>query len=173
MNTTLRASEWLPSFLTPFVSLSYPVERPPNPDSFPNSSYYDIGILDFCFIITCIAVMAIARDFMRLGVCEPFAKWYLTRRLYWQKSKITTPPNEKVNGAPLTRTKSNTAANGNGNPEGYAAQANSVITKQEAKRMRHSVIRFAEQGWPAIYYTAQFAYGVVSTQIAIFALIMP
>ena len=55
----------LPSFLVPFVSLSYRVDPPPNPDSFPNSSYYDIGYLDVCLIVTIIAIMAILRDAAR------------------------------------------------------------------------------------------------------------
>ncbi|KAJ3528678.1 hypothetical protein NM688_g7963 [Phlebia brevispora] len=146
---TLQVPEWLPSFLTPFVTFSYPTERPAEPDSFSTSSYYGVGVLDACLIVTCIAAMAILRDFVRLGICEPFARWYLTRRLRLTKAK----QNAAANG----EAKSNGKANGNG----CAVQADGFfITKQEARQLRHSVIRFSEQGWPAVYYTLQWAYGV-------------
>lgn len=172
---TLRAPEWLPSFLVPFVTLSYPVERPAEPDSFHNASYYGNGPLDFYFIVSCIAVMAILRDCLRLMVCEPFAKWYLTQRL--RSSKATSAKtNGHANGHAIDPPKSNGLANGNGNgaANGHAAHANgNAITKREARQLRHSVIRFAEQGWPFLYYTAQFAYGVVSGRIVICVISSP
>src|SRR5882757_8838134 len=68
----------LPSFLVPFVSLSYRVVPPPNLDSFPDSSYYGIGYLDVCLIVTMIAIMAICRDAACILVFKPFANWKLT-----------------------------------------------------------------------------------------------
>ena len=53
--------------------------------------------------------------------------------------------------------------NGNANSNGYVVHNDEfVISKREARQMRHSVIRFAEQGWPFVYYTAQWGYGLVS-----------
>ena len=101
MNDT-QASEWLPSFLVPFITLSYPTERPAEPDSFHDYSYYKGGILDLCFIVTCIAVMAILRDALRLGVCEPFARWYLTRRLRKSKARQNAHANGHVKIADIT-----------------------------------------------------------------------
>lgn len=163
MNTA-QAAAWLPSFLVPFVSISYPTEPPAVPDSFPNSTYYRGGILDLCFIITSIAVMAILRDSLRLGVCEPFAKWYLTRQLRHSKATQNGHANGNGKGA---KEKSNGVANGNGNANGYVVHNNEfVISKREARQMRHSVIRFAEQGWPFVYYAAQWGYGLVSVPMS-------
>lgn len=154
-----RAPDWLPSFLTPFVTLSYPVERPVEPDSFPDSSYYGNGVLDICLIITCIAVMAILRDFLRLGVCEPFAKWYLARRLRLTKVLLQNAQNANGDASKRTTAKTNGVTNGNG----HAVQGNvRFVSKKEARQIRHNVIRFAEQGWPALYYILQFCFGVVS-----------
>jgi len=84
----------VPSFLVPFVSLSYSVDPPSHPDSFLDSSYYDIGYLDVCLIVTLIAIMAILRDASRLLLLEPFANWKLTRdwrRRQALKSGSATP----------------------------------------------------------------------------------
>ncbi|KAI0824735.1 longevity assurance proteins LAG1/LAC1 [Trametes gibbosa] len=148
MNTD-AAPGWLPSYLVPFFVLSYPVPPPENPDSFPNSKYYTNGPLDACIIITAIAVMAVLRDFTRLFIMEPFARWKLTQDL--KKTRAAARANGKANG--------NGYANGNGN--GHASHANGlVISKQEARKMQRSVIRFAEQGWSVVYYTAQWFFGV-------------
>ena len=149
MNTAL-APEWLPSFLIPFVTLSYPTSPPAAPDSFKNASYYGGGLLDGCFIITCIAVMAILRDALRLGVFEPFAQWYLTRVLKKEKAKQNR---RAQNGGG--------DAKPNGSANGHAHHADVVITKREAKRLHRSVMRFAEQGWSVVYYTLQWLYGLV------------
>ncbi|GBE79426.1 TLC domain-containing protein [Sparassis latifolia] len=148
---TLRAPEWLPSFLIPFFTLSYPTAPPAAPDSFPNASYYGVGILDGCFIITCIAAMAMLRDLTRLYISEPFARWKLTRDLNRSKREnIHVDGNGKPNG------KTNGVANGNG-----AAHKNgSAVSKKEAKKIYRSVVRFAEQGWSAISYTALFSLGL-------------
>jgi very-long-chain ceramide synthase len=129
----------LTSFLGPFISLSYPTDTPANLDSFYNSPYYNTGPLDGCFIITCIAVMAILRDGIRLGILEPFARWKLSRDLQRkgeaQSHKIL-----------------------NGHPNGFVLQ----ISKREARCMHRSVLRFAEQGWSALYYSVQWTFGFVS-----------
>ncbi|KIP07692.1 hypothetical protein PHLGIDRAFT_70559 [Phlebiopsis gigantea 11061_1 CR5-6] len=159
MNTPLTP-EWLPSFVTPFITLSYPTDPPASPDSFKDSSYYGVGLLDGCLIITCIAIMAILRDALRLGVFEPFARWYLTRELKNEKTRHlahqngdTKRANGEANGSGDTK-KANGAANGNG----HAAEV--VITKQEARKVRRRVLRFAEQGWSFVYYTLQWLYGM-------------
>jgi len=154
MNTA-RVPDWLPSFLTPFLTLSYPVDRPAEPDSFPNSFYYGGGILDGCLIVTCIAIMAILRDALRLGVFEPFAKWYLTQKLKRSKAKQNGHANgtaKKVKGV---------SPKSNGVTNGHAAHGNgSAITKQEARILHRSVLRFAEQGWSVVYYTCQWLFGL-------------
>jgi acyl-CoA-dependent ceramide synthase len=154
----------LPSFLLPFVSLSYPVSPPPNPDSFSNSSYYDIGYLDVCLIVTIMAVMATLRDAARVLLLEPLANWKLTRdwrhRQALQSGTVT----------PVSKASSVVAINCNGktqdpvtvvgNAEKSRADRPAEHTR-EARHIRHSVIRFAEQGWQAIYYLCQWLLGVV------------
>lgn len=151
----------LPSFLVPFVSLSYPVDPPPNPDSFPNSSYYDIGYLDVCLIVTIISTMAILRDSTRILLFEPFANWRLTRdwrRRQALKSGSTTPDSKASN------VKTNGRING---PVTTIGSAEKLVADRpaehspEARRIRHSVIRFAEQGWQVVYYSWQWSLGVV------------
>src|SRR5579863_1305545 len=97
---TLFDPNRLPPFLLPFVSLSYPVDPPTNPDSFPDSSYYNIGYLDVCLIVTLIAIMAILRDAARVLLLEPFANWKLTRD--WRRRRAlksgSTTPDLKRNG---------------------------------------------------------------------------
>jgi acyl-CoA-dependent ceramide synthase len=129
----------LSSFLGPFISLSYPTDTPANLDSFYNSPYYDTGPLDACLIITCIAVMAILRDAIRLGILEPFARWKLSRDLR-RKGEAQS---HKILG---------------GHANGYVLQ----ISKREARCMHRSVLRFAEQGWSALYYSVQWTFGFVS-----------
>ena len=151
----------LPSFLVPFVSLSYRVDPPSNPDSFPNSSYYDIGYLDVCLIVTVIATMAVLRDAARILLFEPFADWKLTRD--WRRRQAlklgsATPDskagnvktNGKING-PITTT---------GSAEKLVADRPAKYSR-EARRIRHAVLRFAEQGWLVVYYSWQWSLGVV------------
>lgn len=153
---TLEPPQWL-SFAIPFFTLSYPTDPPAVPDSFHNSKYYSTGLLDGLFIITCIAVFAILRDFARLYILEPFARWKLTRDLRLQHAaKANGHANGQANGGPYL--KANGVANGNG----HAASDELVLTRAEAKRIHRSVLRFAEQGWSFIYYTAQMVYGFVS-----------
>jgi hypothetical protein len=151
----------LPSFLVPFVSLSYRVDPPPNPDSFSNSSYYDVGYLDVCLIMTIIAIMAILRDAARILVFEPFANWKLTRdwrRRQALKSGSSTPDSKASN------VKADGRINGRVTTIGSAEKLvadRPAEHSPEAHRIRHSVLRFAEQGWQFVYYSWQWSLGVV------------
>ena len=153
----------LPSFLVPFVTLSYPVDTPQNPDAFPDSSYYDIGYRDACLIVTCIAIMAILRDASRVSILEPFANWKLTRdwrRRRARKSGSSTPDSKPSSNGHNANNKINGLVTIHSNAEKPIADRppeNSL----EARRIRHAVMRFAEQGWQAIYYTAQWSLGMV------------
>jgi acyl-CoA-dependent ceramide synthase len=154
----------LPSFLLPFVSLSYPVDPPSKPDSFPDSSYYDIGLLDVCLIVTLIAIMAILRDGARLLLLEPFASWKLTRD--WRRRQAfksgSTTPDSKASSS--VRINSNGKAHGpvtaNGSADKLLADRPAEHSP-EARRIRHAVIRFAEQGWQSTYYLCQWSLGLV------------
>ncbi|KAH0839994.1 longevity assurance proteins LAG1/LAC1 [Lanmaoa asiatica] len=151
---SLQVSEWLPSFLIPFFTLSYPTPPPLDPDSFHGSLYYTTGILDACVIVSCIAVMAVLRDITRIYLMEPFAKWKLTRdwkRSQREKIKVNVSPKAPVNGSSI--------------PNGLAGRKNGehtplTISKRDARRIHRSMLRFAEQGWSFIYYTLNFAFGV-------------
>ncbi|KAI0774093.1 longevity assurance proteins LAG1/LAC1 [Fomes fomentarius] len=151
MNTD-AAPAWLPKPLIPFFTLSYPIPAPAQPDSFPNSNYYDTGLLDACIIVTAIAVMAILRDATRLFVMEPFARWKLARDLRKRKQKQFTLANG--NG------KTNGTANGHAEKSDHYTADPAYISPAEKKKMQRSVIRFAEQGWPVVYYPAQLAFGL-------------
>ncbi|KAH8830787.1 TLC domain-containing protein [Flagelloscypha sp. PMI_526] len=129
--TQLKFSE----LLQPFFSLSYPVPKPAQTESFTDSSYYATGPKDLLFVVGVIAVMAVLRDITRIYVFEPFAKWKLMADLR------TTRTNGHTNGH----------ANGNGR---------SKPSKKELQKVNHGVVRFAEQGWALIYYTAQWCFGV-------------
>ncbi|KAF7332169.1 Longevity-assurance protein [Mycena kentingensis (nom. inval.)] len=126
--------ESLPPYLAPFFALQHRVAPPARPDSFPSSAYYTTGPQDVCLIITCIAVMAVVRDVLRIYVFEPYAEWRLMKNL-----------NEKRMAAGK-RVKTNGDANGH--------------SKQDLQHIHRSVIRFAEQGWSAVYYPIQFAFGL-------------
>ncbi|KAL1681586.1 TLC domain-containing protein [Schizophyllum commune] len=128
--------------VTPFLQLSYPIPTPKNPDSFPDSRYYGTGPLDLCFMITLMAAMAVLRDVFRIYLFEPFAHWKLKRDLdaRWAEKRRR-------------------AASANGTSNGHANGHASSYSKEE-KHMKRSVLRFAEQGWSAIYYIWQFAFGL-------------
>ncbi|KAJ7498975.1 longevity-assurance protein [Mycena latifolia] len=133
----------LPPYLAPFLSLSHRTDTPADPDSFPDSAYYNTGPKDVCLLITCMAVMAILRDILRLGVFEPFARWKLTRNMEANRSKL-------MNG--------NGKANGNGKTNGHSHALNP--SKKELRHMHRTVLRFAEQGWSAVYYPLQWSFGL-------------
>ncbi|KAH9912609.1 longevity assurance proteins LAG1/LAC1 [Epithele typhae] len=156
---TAQAPSWLPRQLVPFVTLSVPTAPPVKPDSFPDSSYYGAGLLDFCLMITFIAVMAVLRDATRLLLAEPFARWKLTRNLRAHKlAKLAAAKtNGKANGTP-EKANGHGAQNGNGN--GYNASSPDTVTPAERKKLRHAVTRFSEQGWPVVYYAIQVPFGM-------------
>jgi len=143
-----EAPAGLPDLLVPFVTLSYPTNAPAHPDAFPTSNFYSVGLLDGFFVLTCIAVLAILRDVLRLSILEPFAKWFLTRNI--------------SHGNGVKKAVTNGHANGNGNA--YPAEKQngmpSTLSKRRERAIRRNVLRFAEQGWNIIYYTLQFSYGL-------------
>lgn len=155
----------LPSFLLSFVSLSYPVDPPLHPDSFPGSSYYEIGYLDACLIVTLIAIMAILRDGARLLFLEPFANWKLTRD--WRRRQALK------SGSATPDPKAGNAVGING-PITTIGSAEKLMSDRPAehspgaRRIRHAVIRFAEQGWQAIYYLCQWSLGIVRVPYHLF-----
>lgn len=178
MNTA-GAPDWLPTFFIPFLTLSHPVPRPDAPDSFPNANYYLPSLLDGCFLVTCIAVMAVLRDVFRLFVLEPFAHWYLTRKRRNGCDELKDPAsgllNSQVNGV---------AVNGNGHGHGglytpvgdikggraspTPSEKSDLLRRQrrEDRVVRRSVLRFAEQGWSVIYYTFQWSFGLVRPNLS-------
>ncbi|THH13281.1 hypothetical protein EW146_g6914 [Bondarzewia mesenterica] len=131
--------ERLPAFVVPFVSLSYPVERPASTDSFHDAAYYEIGYLDVCFIVALIALMAIARDAAR----------------FFGRGVLIANGEKRVN----EKAASNGATNGNGHAVEQGA-GRLPEDSAEAKHIHRSVLRFAEQGWQTIYYTMQWSYGL-------------
>lgn len=122
---SIHITEWLHPFLVPFFSLSYPTDTPKVTDSFPNSAYYNTGPRDLCLVITCIAVMAILRDALRLGVFEPFARWKLSRDLNYRRQQrlignANGTSNGTVNGTRVANGKVNGLTNANGAINGKA-----------------------------------------------------
>lgn len=155
MDFLLQGWQW-PSYHA-FTRLSYPTATPPNPDSFPNSSYYNNGRNDIFLIVTCIAVMAVLRDALRLGVFEPFARWKLMRDLRRKllatsKSKKAYANGHSPNGNGHHVPNGNGAVNGSANPL--------KPTTKQIKLVERSVMRFAEQGWSVVYYTFSWSYGL-------------
>ncbi|KAJ7068217.1 TLC domain-containing protein [Mycena amicta] len=125
----------VPPYLAPFFALSHRTDPPANPDSFHNWPHYSTGPQDVCFIITCIAVMAVLRDILRLYVFEPFAEWRLMKNL--NQKRLAAGTSSKTNG-----------------------HANGTPSKKDLQHIHRSVIRFAEQGWSAVYYPIQFVFGL-------------
>ncbi|KAF8639452.1 hypothetical protein AX16_010307 [Volvariella volvacea WC 439] len=146
-------TQWLHPYLVPFFSLSHPTEPPQKSDSFPDSAYYNVGPLDVCLVITCIAVMAILRDFFRLAIFEPFARWKLTRDLEIAARKKALKASSKTNG----KSSGNGVLNGNHEANSVSAL---VLTPKQQHQLHRSVLRFAEQGWSAIYYPLQWTFGL-------------
>lgn len=144
----------LSTLIRPFVQLSYPVPRPPNPDSFQNWNYYDIGPLDVFFIVSAMAVFAVGREIVRLHIMTPFANKYLFGSTKgWQRYKKRS----KVNG----NHSSNGISNGNGVANGNGHYALRKISAKNRVRERN-VIRFAEQGWALVYPIIWWSFGLVS-----------
>ena len=151
------------AYLEPFYTLQSPTDAPTKTDSFHNSAYYDVATLDICLVITYIAIMAVLRDVLRLWVFEPFAKWKLTRDLKRRRQRKAALAKAANGSANSHVANGNHLANGNGHLNG-AANGNTLPppTRKELRQLNHRVIRFAEQGWSFVYYTAQWAFGLVS-----------
>lgn len=141
---------WIPSLFAPFFTLSYPTNPPAEPDSFSESKYYRIGLYDIFFMVTCISVMAVLRDGIRIYIMEPFAKWYLTRKYAQKPSENGATAKNPLNGSTQS------------SKEGKICDSNFNTSKKHERKITRSVLRFAEQGWSFIYYTMQFTYGFVS-----------
>jgi acyl-CoA-dependent ceramide synthase len=168
-----RAPEWLPSFLVPFITLSYPIDPPAEPDSFVNSHYYSTGLLDGCLIISYIAVMAVLRDVVRVYILEPFACWILTRNSRNAKKRVVSAAIGAANGVSTgiingtanggTVPHGNGSANGHTNGSHAGTNGNGVhkMGSKEKRQLRKSVLRFAEQGWALTSYTINWAFGLV------------
>jgi len=148
----LYSKKWLPSYLEPFFFLSYPTDTPKDMDSFPSSMYYSTGRQDLCLIITCITVMAILRDALRLGVFEPFARWKLSRDLDLQHQR------DMLQG--LADAKMDGQTNGMANGNGHVADGSPSYSARELRQVHRSVLRFAEQGWSVVYYSFQWSFGL-------------
>ncbi|KAF4574568.1 sphingosine N-acyltransferase family protein [Pleurotus pulmonarius] len=164
MMTIPAMLDMLPAFMVPFFTLQYPIDTP-EVDFWPNASYYGTGPKDIYIVITCIAVMAIFRDFSRVCVLEPFARWKLTRDLDRRIAKREANGNgngRALNGSAAGNGKANGTANGNGNGHAIHANGHASATphsSKQTKRIHRSVLRFAEQGYQFIYYTLQWCYG--------------
>jgi len=137
----------------PFYTLQYPTQTPDHPDSFPDSQYYNVGKLDICMLISIIAVMAILRDALRLGFFEPLARWKLYRDLRKKRSKGPVASALNSNGH-----KKSLNGYSNGHANGHTSPS---PTAKEIRLIERSVMRFAEQGWPVVYYPLQWAFGLV------------
>ncbi|KAH7105402.1 longevity assurance proteins LAG1/LAC1 [Auriculariales sp. MPI-PUGE-AT-0066] len=121
----------LPSQAVPFFSLSYPLPTPVQPDSFPEASYYGVGPLDLCVVLSCVVALGAVRDASRLLILEPFARWYLS---------------SDDSGLREQGVKTEKSANSARKP-----------SQREILRER-SVLRFAEQGYQFLYFLVFFFY---------------
>jgi acyl-CoA-dependent ceramide synthase len=95
--------------------------------------------------------MAVLRDAARLCVLEPFALWKLSK----DEGQIL----RHANGVPKG------GLNGQATSVDHAVRVNGNALenpRKKERRIRRSVLRFAEQGWPVIYYTVQWCHGLVS-----------
>jgi hypothetical protein len=157
--------QMMSSYVAPFFTLQYPTATPAHPDSFPHSTYYNAGKLDICILISYIAVMAVLRDALRLGIFEPLARWKLLRDLELKRKKKVL---NKVNGSANDDTNNHhQITNGNGNAYGNGhthTNGNKRVASGTGKKLRQlnrSVLRFAEQGWSVVYYSLQLSFGIV------------
>lgn len=147
--------ERMPSLLAPFFTLSYPVPTPRDPDCFPDTTFYDIGYADVCFVVSLIALLAVLRDGSRLLVLEPFARWKLTRDWRRRQGGANMKPyangngNGHANGAEKTHEQ-----NGSGPGELRA-------DSPEGRLIHRSTVRFAEQGWLTVFYCFSWSMGLV------------
>lgn len=136
------------------TTLQYPLPTPPNPDSFPEYSYYGTGLRDGWILISMIAAMAILRDVLRLAIFEPYARWSLLRQLRERKERDLSKTKSNGNGVAKNNGQ---ALNGHGD-----AKTRLKPRKSELRAINRSVLRFAEQGYQFTYYTSCWCYGLVS-----------
>lgn len=148
-----------PTFTRAFFELSYPTPSPANPDSFFISRYYETGLLDACFIVSTIAVFAVARDIVRLHIATPIANKWLFGSTKGAVPLIDSKKGRKNLANGTERNLANGtghAANGNGNGH-YAVP---LLSAKNRVRERN-VVRFAEQSWSLVYYSILWPFGVV------------
>ncbi|KAF8165393.1 TLC domain-containing protein [Crassisporium funariophilum] len=156
----------LSPYLAPFYSLQYPTNTPSDSDSFHDSSYYMVGKLDICIVISCIATMAILRDAFRLLIFEPFARWKLLRDLRKRKRTQDIPKAKSkglANGnGHVANGNGHTNGHSNGHSNGHGSNGSAVVrpTPKEMRQLNRSVLRFAEQGWSVVYYSLQWSFGL-------------
>ena len=154
---------WIPQYLSPFFSLSYPTDPPPKTDSFHNSRHFGTGWLDVCTIVGLIAAMAIFRDLARIYVFEPFARWKLSKDLRSKKLAASKNGSSSPRRLPKTKLVSNGVANGVANGHRVNGDVHGLtFTAAEKRRLHRSVLRFAEQGWALLCYSFQCGFGFVS-----------
>ena len=154
------APGWLPRQLVPFFTLSYPLPRPAHPDSFPDANYYGTGYLDLCLMVAWVAFLGIVRDLVRVRLCEPFARWYLTRQDDAADRRLAAKRKLK-NG-----TTTETVANGNASsPHAGSQKSPKKPSKREQLRER-AVLRFGEQGYQFVYFCIYWSYGLVRSFIS-------
>ncbi|KAF8529203.1 longevity assurance proteins LAG1/LAC1 [Hysterangium stoloniferum] len=156
-----QAPAWLPRVIVPFLTLSYPTERPSQPDSYLESNYYGTGRLDGCFVLTWILVLGVLRECLRLGFLEPFARQYLYRKDL-TKIKLQDEAAQKANGVANGKTKGHTSL-----ANGHSSKPSKNIVKQRPKGMskaewirERSTLRIAEQGWQFAYYIVYWPLGL-------------
>ena len=153
-----RVTSWVPPYIIPFLSLSYPMDPPPKTDSFHDSQHFGTGWFDVCTIVGLIAAMAILRDLARLYVFEPFAHWKLSKDL---RIKKLAASKNRGSSSPSLKAKlvSNGVANGR-QTNGHVREI--TFTAVEKRKVHRSVLRFAEQGWALLCYSFQCGFGLVS-----------
>lgn len=157
MNTNVLPS-WVPPYVIPFFSLSYPTDPPSKTNAFHHSQYFGTGWLDICTIVGLIAAMAILRDLARLYVFEPFAHWKLTKDLRAKKLAAS-----KNRGSRSPSLKPGLVPNGPTNGHHVNGDAHGItFTAVEKRKVHRSVLRFAEQGWALLCYSFQCGFGLVS-----------
>ena len=145
------SSPGLSTFTRAFFALSYPTAPPASIDSFFTSKYYDTGLLDACFIVSTIAVFAVARDIVRLHIATPIANRWLFGST---KGAVALTNGKRASNTLANGT--NHAANGNGNGH-YTVR---LLSAKNRVRERN-VVRFAEQSWSLVYYIIWWNFGLV------------
>ncbi|KDQ21622.1 hypothetical protein BOTBODRAFT_98865 [Botryobasidium botryosum FD-172 SS1] len=160
----------------PFFVLSYPVAPPLRPDSFPNSQYYEVGLLDGLFILGWSVLWVLMREgVMRLF--KPIARRRLLALSLSQRAARAGASDATTNGHAATKSKTDGMGNGhstavqNGSTHEWSRERKSSMdvspsasrTRRETMRAQareKKVTRFAEQGWSVFYYSIFWTYGM-------------